>query len=816
MAAAAELPTHVRLAVIGGGVVGCSILYHLAKKGWKDCILLERRELSCGSSWHAAGQFHIINSNANLSDLQLHTLKFYPQLQEESGVNIGLHRTGGIYFASTAERLNYLKRERAKNRRANPDMEFISLAEAKRLHPLIDEKQFIGALYDPLDGYIDPASVVQAFAAAARKLGGRIFLQTMVERLTARADGGWRIGLAGGGGGEIDADIVVNAGGLWAREVGRMAGVELPLLAMEHHYLITEGLDEIRALGHELPSMVDFDGNAYGRQEGDGMLLGTYEEGGMPWAEDGTPWDFGHELLPNDLERIGGRLETAFEHFPPLKTAGVKKVVNGPFTFAPDGNALIGPVPGLRNFWSACAVMAGYCQGAGIGRVFADWVTEGEAGMDIFAMDVARFGDFATRRYTREKVIENFGRRFMISYPNEELPAFRPWRTTGLYEQFLSQGAVFGASFGLEHVLWFAPSAGEAKEEPTFRRSNAFPYVGEEVNAVRNGVGLIETANFAKYDVVGENAGAWLDGIVAGRLPQTGRMRLSPLLSPGGKLLGDLSVARLSETHYFIVGSMAAQQAHMRWFAQHLPAAGGVSVNNRSAALHGIAIAGPKSRELLARLTREDVSAAALRFMDVRRMEVGGVAALVARVSFTGCLGYEIYCTAEEQLALYKALTAAGEDLALRPFGARALLSMRLEKHFGVWAADFREDFTPQESGLERFVDAGKAADFIGKQAFLAESAARRDGARVRVVLAVDAADADAVGDEPLLRRGVPVGFVTSGGYGHTLGQSLAMGYVDADVAETDELAIEILGEFRPAVIQPRPLVDPDNAEMRG
>ena len=805
-----DLPKQARVVIVGGGVVGCSILYHLAKRGWTDCVLLERRELSCGSSWHAAGQFHIINSNANLSGLQLHTLKFYPQLQEESGQDIGLHRTGGIYFASTPERLNYLKQERNKNRNANPDMAFIDLAEAKRLHPLIDEKRFLGALYDPLDGYIDPASVVQAYAKAARKAGGQVFQQTMVEEIVREAGGEWRLRTPAG---ELRAEHVVNAGGLWAREVGRMVGIELPLMAMEHHYLITEDLPEIAELPHELPSIVDFDGNAYGRQEGRGMLLGTYEQGGTAWSVDQTPWDFGHELLPNQLERIAERLDTAFQHFPTLGKAGIKKVVNGPFTFAPDGNALIGPVPGVRNYWAACGVMAGYCQGAGIGKVFADWMIDGEPGMDVFAMDVARFGDFATRRYTLDKVVENFGRRFQISYPNEELPAMRPWRTTALYDKLKARGAVFGTAFGLEHALWFAPSEAEAHETPSFRRSNAHPYVGEEVHAVRTGVGFIEIANFAKYEVFGDGARDFLDRLLAGRLPATGRLRLLPMLSPGGRLVGDLSVAAVAEDRFLIVGSSAAQRAHVRWFERHLPAQG-VAVVNRSSRLHGIALAGPQSRELLAPLVRDDFSSAAFPFMSVRRTEVAGVAATVARVSFTGELGYEIYCEGEYQRALYEALMDAGEDFALRPFGGRALMSMRLEKGFGAWGLDFREDFTPLEAGLDRFMDYEKSADFVGKAA--AQRQRQAGCSRQRVVLTVETEDVDVHGDEPIFLNDRYVGFVTSGGYGHTVGKSIAMGYIDSDAVVKDGVyRLDILdGSFR-ARLQEQPLYDPSGGRMR-
>ncbi len=804
-----EFPSHARVVVIGGGVIGTSILYHLAKKGWKDCVLLERRELSCGSSWHAAGQFHIINSNANLSALQLHTLKFYPQLQEESEQDIGLHRTGGIYLASTQERLNYLIQERAKNRRTNPEMEFIDLAEAKRMHPLIDEKHFLGCLYDPLDGYIDPASVVQAYAKAARKAGATILQQTMVQTLTPTRSGGWLVGCEQG---EINADIVVNAGGLWAREVGHMAGIELPLMAMEHHYLITEALPEIEALQEELPSMVDFDGNAYGRQEGMGMLLGTYEQGGSAWAVDSTPWDFGHELLPNQLERIADRLDMAFQHFPRLGTAGIKKVVNGPFTFAPDGNALVGPVPGLKNYWAACAVMAGYCQGAGIGDVFSDWMMNGEPGMDVFAMDVARFGSFATPQYTLHKVIENFGRRFQISYPNEELPAMRPWRTTALYEPLKARGAVFGAAFGLEHALWFAESAEAAIETPTFRRSNAHPYVAAEVRNVRENVGFIEVANFAKYTVSGSDAEAFLDTVFASTLPATGKMRLSPMLSAGGKLLGDLSLAKLADNRYFIVGSASAQQAHTRHFAQYAEAYSDLHINNQSQQLHGIAIAGKNATALFNALTANNTRP--MRFMEVREMTVAGVPATVARVSFTGDCGYEIYCTAEYQLALYQALNAAGAQFGLHPFGARALMAMRLEKNYGAWALDYREDFTPLESGLHQFVNADKATAFVGKAAVLAE---QKIGApRKMVVLAICGNDADCVGDEPIFKGAEIVGFVTSGGYGHTVEKSLAIAYIDSTALTTGgDYAVEILGEQYPAALQTQAAYDPAGTKMR-
>ncbi|MBE8158281.1 MAG: FAD-dependent oxidoreductase, partial [Betaproteobacteria bacterium] len=509
--------------------------------------------------------------------------------------------------------------------------------------------------------------------------------------------------------------------------------------------------------------------------------------------------------------RIAPRLETAFLHFPKLAEAGIKKVVNGPFTFAPDGNPLVGPVPGVRNFWAACGVMAGFCQGAGVGKVFADWLTEGEPGMDVFAMDVARYGEFATRKYTVAKVSENFGRRFQVSYPNEELPAMRPWRTTALYEHFARAGAVFGNSFGLEHVLWHA-KPGEA-ETPTFLRSNAHPATAEEVRAAREKVGYIETANFAKHAIFGAAAESFLDKLLACRMPKTGRIKLAPLLSEKGKLIGDLSVAKLGENDFLLFGSGAAQLAHQRHFLARMPKSG-VQIENRSAQLHGLSVAGPLARKLLQKLTRENISAAAFRFMDIKKMEIGGVPALVARMSFTGELGYEIYCAPDYLLALHNAVLAAGKDLGLRPFGAYAFMSMRLEKGFGAWGLDFREDFTAAESGLDIFIDLEKPANFIGKAAAMA---AAKNPKRRRVLLEVDAVDADANGDEPVYKDGKNIGFITSGGFGHHIGKSLAMGYVNTECAkEGYECAVEILGDKRPAKIRLRPPYDPDGKKMRG
>ncbi|MEQ8394476.1 FAD-dependent oxidoreductase [Thalassobaculum sp.] len=805
------MKTQARVVVIGGGVVGCSVLYHLTKLGWTDVMLIERSELTSGSTWHAAGGMHTLNSDPNVAKLQDYTIRLYKEIEEISGQSCGVHMTGGFMLAATPERLDYLKTARAKARVLGMDTELVGMEEVGRQHPLIDTSHFLGALWDPNEGHVDPSGVTHAYAKAARLKGAEIVLRNPVKELVATSDGHWQVVTEQG---TVTAEIVINAGGLWAREVGRMVGIELPVLAMEHHYLITEEIPEIVAYnterGREMPHAIDFEAELYSRQEGKGMVIGTYEKACVPWSPKDTPWDFGHELLQPDFDRIAPSLDLAFRHFPPLAKAGIKQAINGPFTFAPDGNPLVGPVPGLRNFWCACGVMAGFSQGGGVGLMLAQWLIEGEPEMDIFAMDVGRFGDFASRAFTRAKVQENYSRRFSITFPNEELPVARPLRTTPAYDLLKSKGAVFGAAVGLEHALWFAPDGEPAVEATSFRRSNAFGPTGVEAKAVRETVGVLEIANFAKHEISGSGAEAFLDRILAGRLPRPGRMALSPMLSPKGRLLGDLTVSRLSDDRFLIVGSAAAQEVHQRWFADHAPASG-VSLRNRTRELAGFAIAGPNSRALLARLTDEDISNGAFPFRSIRRLDIGHTSAWVARISYTGELGYEIYAPFDHQRGLLLALLAAGEGLGVRLFGGRALNALRLEKGFGAWLREFTPGLGPVESGLDRFI--ADKPGYIGRDAYLA---ARDAGStQTLALLEIDATDADAWRDEPIDVGDRTVGFVTSGGYGYAAGRSLALAYIDTGFLN-EPLEVEILGERKAARVLAEPPIDPTGSRMRG
>ncbi|MEQ8297247.1 MAG: FAD-dependent oxidoreductase [Nitratireductor sp.] len=858
------MKSHVKAVVIGGGVVGCSVLYHLARAGWTDVMLIERSELTSGSSWHAAGGFHTLNGDPNVARLQAYTVQLYKELEELSGQSCSLHLTGGVMMADTPERMDFLRLAHAKGRYLGMDTELITPSEAKAMFPLMDETNFVGAMWDPVEGHLDPSGTTHAYAKAAKKLGAEIVLRNRVTELPQEPDGTWNVVTEQG---TVKAEHVVNCGGLWAREVGRMVGLELPLLAMEHMYLLTEPMPEVeafnRATGREMVGVLDFKGEIYTRQERNGILLGTYEKACKPWSPQTTPWEFGHELLQPDLDRIAPSLEIGFKHFPGIEKAGIKQVINGPFTFAPDGNPLVGPVQELTNFWVACAVMAGFSQGGGVGLALSNWMVNGDPGFDVWGMDVARFGEWASLRYTNAKVRENYSRRFSIRFPNEELPAARPAQTTPLYDVMVrDNNAVMGDSWGLETPLWFAPEGTEAKDIVSFHRSNDFEHVGREVRAVRERVGVTEIANFAKYEVTGPGAEDFLNRLMTNRMPKAGRLVLTPMLNEFGRLIGDFTIAKAGDERFMIWGSSAAAIYHMRWFEKHLPSDGSVRIHRFDQTLVGLSIAGPHARDVLQELVDEDVSNAAFRFMAFREMAVAGAPCMVNRVTYTGDLGYEIWMPPAYERLVYQAIKDAGADYGIADFGMRALLSMRLEKNFPTWFRELRPIYGPFEGAMERFVKLEKN-DFIGRDAAAKEA---KDGPALRrVSMIVDALDADVMGDEPVWARvkgkdfgtvepphgyGAPrfdasgaetrlskadhgassvrgihdgdwsvVGWVTSGGYAHHVGLSMAQAYVPAALADQESenlFEIEILGERRPARITVEAPFDPGGDKMRG
>lgn len=804
------MKSHYRVVVIGGGVVGVSVLYHLAKLGWTDIALIERSELTAGSTWHAAAGFHGLNSDPNISALQGYTINLYKQIEKESGQSVGLHMTGGIELASTPERWEFLKAEWALFRTLGMEARLIDRDEIAAMCPIISLDGVEGGLFDPQEGHLDPHGTTHAYATAAKKLGADVVLRNRVTALTPLPGGEWQVDTEHG---PVRCLHVINAAGLWARRVGRMVGVDLPVTPMQHHYLVTGDIPALAALPEEMCSVTDMDGFTYLRQERNGVLLGVYERNPRHWKTEGADWDFGMDLLPEDVERISEELAAGFARFPPLQEAGVKRWVNGAFTFTPDGNPLVGPVPGLRNYWAACGCMAGFSQGGAIGLALSHWMVDGDPGADVFGMDVARFGAFAANdRYLRATTRQFYARRFAMTYPNEELPAGRPLKTTPCYDALRAAGAHFGEVWGMEMPLFFAPDDPGFTETPTLRRSNAHEFVAAEVRATRSAAGLFETGTYARYEVGGPGAEAWLSHLLAARIPATGRIRLAPMLSPTGKLMGDLTVARLDAERFWLVGSYMLQEWHLRWFRDHLPASG-VTLRNVSEEWLGFSLSGPRARDILAKLADQDVSNAAMPFMSCRSMSIGMLKAEVARLSLTGELGYEINVPASQQRALWSALCEAGEPLGLRQIGSRALDSLRFEKGYGIWSTEFAQSYTPAMAGLDRFIDFSKA-DFIGRDAALRE---RDTGPTQRLVLiAIDSDDADAYGFEPIWAGTERVGFVTSGGYGHHTGLSLALAYIDAAVArQRPPLTVHIVGEQRPARILPELPYDPTGERLR-
>ena len=841
------MKTHAKAIVIGGGVVGCSVLYHLAKAGWKDIILIERSELTSGSSWHAAGGFHTLNGDPNVAKLQAYTVGLYKELEELSGQSCSLHLTGGVMMADSPERMDFLRMTHARGRCLGMETELITPLEAKAMFPLMDESHFVGALWDPVEGHLDPSGTTHAYAKAAQVLGAEIELRNPVLEITQDTDGIWNVVTKNG---TIKTEHVVNAGGLWAREVGRMVGLELPLLAMEHMYLLTDDMSEVTEFnsetGRELVGVIDFKGEIYTRQERNGLLLGTYEKACKPWSPINTPWDFGHELLQPDLDRITPSLEVGFKHFPAFEKAGIKQIINGPFTFAPDGNPLIGPVPGLTNYWSACAVMAGFSQGGGVGLALANWMVDGDPGFDVFAMDVSRFGEWATIKYTNAKVRENYSRRFSISFPNEELPAARPQQTTPLYDIMLNENfAVMGDTWGLETPLWFAPSKKEAHDVLSFHRSNDFKHVAAEVEAVRNSVGVTEISNFAKYEVSGADAEAFLNYLMTNNMPKLGSIILTPMLNENGKLIGDFTIAKASENRFLIFGSLSATKYHMRWFEKHSKFYKSLKIKRFDMTLHGLSIAGPNSRKVLQKLVDEDISNSKFQFMSFREMDVNGAPCMINRLSYSGDLGYEIWMAPEYQRKVYRGIKKQGAEFNIKDFGMRALLSMRLEKNFPSWFAELRPIYGPYESRMERFIK-------INKPKFIGQKAAKQEllhGPKIsRTSFIIDADTSDVSGDEPIWaktekdydfidpphKHGAKrfnskgnelsssnsqqdgkwkvVGWVTSGGYAHSIKASMAQGYIPTDLSQVTQkglFEIEILGKRYPCQIMDNPPFDP-------
>jgi dimethylglycine dehydrogenase len=805
--------SQARVVVIGGGAVGCSALYHLTRLGWIDVVLLERDELTSGSTWHAAGNCPNFSTSWSILKLQRYSTELYGRLAQEVGYDINYHVTGSIRLAHSADRVDEFRHVVAQARALQTDFELLSPAQIRERHPFLELDGIRLGLWDPGDGDIDPAQLTQALAKGARDLGAAIYRHTRVTGIRELASGGWRVETPAG---SIDTEYVINAAGYRGGEVGAMIGEYLPMVTLSHQYLVTEDIPELIARGQgRLPLVRDPDVSYYLRQERHGLLLGPYESRGRAHWLDGLPGEFAHQLFPDDLGRIESYIEAACARTPILGSVGVKRVINGPIPYAPDGNPLMGPAATGRNFFHCCAFTFGIVQAGGAGRVISEWVVNGEPEWDVWPLDCRRYLPFANRTYTLAKALETYEHEYGVAYPQEERPAGRPAKTSPLHDRLRAQGAVFGARGGWERALYYARSDDPPGRECSFRRPHWHRAVARECAAVAGAVALLELPGFTKFELEGAGAAAWIDHMVAGALPRPGRTALSYFCSPRGGIVSEMTVSHLAQDRFWLISAAAGERHDEHWLCSHLSQRHGpITLANLTARYGSLIVVGPRSRELLARVTDADLSNEAFPWLGVRSIPIAYTEALAMRVNYVGELGWELHVPSEHLAAVYELLLTAGEPLGLAHFGLYAMDSLRLEKCYRSWKADLTTEYSPLMASLERFVRLDKAADFIGREALRREAAT---GPKERFVpLLVEAGEADAAAVSIVHRGSERAGLVTSGGYGYRLNRSIALAYVRADLTEPGTaLEVEILGNRCRALVAREPLYDPHNLRLR-
>jgi len=804
------MKTKTQVVVIGGGLIGCSILYHLTKLGWSNVVLLERDELTSGSTWHAAAGIHGLHDSTNISRIQHYTMNLYKQLEEETGQGCGIFQPGSLYLAQTEEREHQLKIQAAKAKLYGMNFHEVSITEAENLHPFVNFEGVRCIMWEPDGGNVDPSGVTNAYAAGARQNGAEIYRFTPVIGTKQNRDGTWIVETEKG---NIHTNWIVNAAGLWGREVAKMANIYLPLQPTEHQYFVTESIEEIKNLTNRLPSIADRDGEYYLRQEGKGLLIGAYEKNYKFWAERETPCDFGHDLFDDDLDRIEENVLRAIERVPIAGSAGIKRVINGPMIWSPDSNVLFGPIPEIKNYFCCNGIIPGFSQSGGLGLMTAEWIIKGETKYDLFPWDLSRFDEWANHSFTKARVGDQYANRFKIHFPNEERSAGRPLKTRPAYEYQKELGAKFGLSFGWEHPLYFDHNC---EETSGFKRQDWWYSVGREAKMLRDSVGVIDISNFAKYVCKGPGAETWLNSVFANKIPNSiGQSCLTPLISVYGGVAGDATVTKVGDSEFWIVSSGIAERYQKRFFnSVELPPE--TTFKSKTVDMCGFNIAGPKSREMLQRLSNQDLSNNNWPFMHSGQLSIAGVECLALRISFSGDLGWEIYCDAEYQEIIYKTLIKASIIENGGPVGSRALMSLRIEKGYGSWSREYSPEVWPHESGLEKLCKLDK--DFLNKTA-LVENLKNKPRERL-VLIKLEEQDckksnADATGGEPIFYSGKGIGRITSGAYGYNVGMSLALGYVK-DVSAGDTVDVMILGEPHKGKILKAPPFDPEGKILRG
>jgi dimethylglycine dehydrogenase len=802
---------HARVVIIGGGAVGCAALYHLAKLGWSDCLLLERDELTSGSTWHAAGNCPNFSTSWNIIKLQRHSTKLYARLGDEVGYPMNYHVTGSLRLAHSRDRMDEYKHVAAMARAQGIDFELLSPAEAKERHPFLELHDLEGALWDPYDGDIDPSQLTQAYAKGAKDLGCRIQRFTKVTALAHDA-GGWLVTTDKG---DIRAEIVVNAAGYRAGEIMAMVGHYLPIVSLEHQYLLTEPIPELTARRSPLPLLRDPDVSYYLRQERDALLLGPYEKENAVarWA-DGVPAEFAYQLFPDAIDRLESYIEQAIGRVPILGKAGMQKVINGPIPYSPDGNPYVGPAHGLTNFYHCCCFSFGIAQSGGAGKTVAEWIAHGDPEWDFWTLDPRRYTNYATKKYVTAKALELYQNEYAIAFPANEWPAGRPAKTTALYDRLAAKGAYFCARGGWERAAWFGRPGTRPSQRPSFRRTDWHERVAGECRAVAEAVGILDLGGFTKLVVQGPGAAAWLERMISGRLPRQGRITLAYMLNEKGGIVCEFTITRLAQDRFYLMSAAAAEWHDLDWLERHKPQDGSVAIENLSARYGSLVLAGPRAREVLSAVSDADLSNAGFPWLSGKDIEIGYARMLALRVNYVGELGWELHAPMEALVATYELLWEAGVKHGIHDFGMYAMDSLRLEKGYRGWKSEMTHEYTPLMASLSRFVDFQKP-DFRGMAALVEES---KRGPKERFVPLVldEASDCDAPACATVWQGNEAVGLVTSGGYGHRIARSIALAYVRSDLAMPGmRLDIEILGERRAASVSAEPIFDPENARLK-
>jgi len=807
------MQTQARVVIVGGGIMGCSLLYHLAEAGWTDCLLIEKGDLTSGSTWHAAGQCPSFIADYNMAKIHDYGVRLYPRLEALTGQYVSWHGAGGIRFALKPAEVEWFHHVASVAKLIGFHCEVIDVAKIKQLNPFVNTDGVLAGAWTTGDGHVDPAGCSNALARGARQMGASVVTQTRVTDIQQRPSGEWQVAT---GQGSVTCEMVVNAAGCYARQVSQMAGTDIPITNMKHAYLVTDTVPEFLERDQEIPVMRDPYPSAYYRQEQKSGLIGIYETRNAEecWSHRGgwPRWESENELFEADFDNLSVYLERVMERMPPWRELGIKRVVCGAIPHTPDANPYLGPAAGLTNYWHCNGASIGIAAGAGCGKYLAQWMMHGDAEINMAGLDPRRFGAYAPGDYTRAKSRQDYEHMYALHLPGEERPAARGTRVTALFERLREQGCVYTEANGWERPKWF--SLDGRVEEPGFRHNNVFETVAGECRAVRERVGVLELSSFAKYEVSGADAGQLLDRVTANRLPgRDGGIVLSHYLSEQGRILGESTITRLAENHYYILSAAGAEDRDLDHLTQRIAPGEAARVANVTDDWAVLVVAGPRARALLAGLSGADMDNQAFKWLTAREIEVAGVSVRALRVNYVGELGWELHCPMEDLPRLYEAVWSAGQDHGIANFGVYAVNALRMEKAYKAWSAELTNEITLVEADMERFFAAGKG-DFIGKAATLK---VKQQGIATQLVyLEVEAGDNDVHGGEPVFDGERPIGVTTSGGYGHYTGKSLGFAYVAPEYAQPGgTLDLELLGQRRRATILSQPVWDPASARCR-